>query len=182
MRQPWTPDRKRVAVELYRTHQSTEIVAAMMHTNRRYVRQALQEVGAPRRPEGALPMERNHRWKGGRIVDSDGYVLLKAPDHPDSNHLGYVREHRLVMEQKIGRRLSRSEVVHHLNSNKQDNRPENLDLYPTNGAHLAAELAGRTPKWSEDGRARLLAFAERRRLRSPPSTRSPSRTGAPESP
>jgi hypothetical protein len=40
-----------------------------------------------------------------------------------------VREHIVVMEQKIGRALVKGEEVHHLNGVKDDNRPENLELW-----------------------------------------------------
>jgi hypothetical protein len=37
-------------------------------------------------------------------------------------------EHRLAMENKLGRKLKRSEFVHHLNSDCKDNRIENLKV------------------------------------------------------
>lgn len=73
------------------------------------------------------------KWKGGRRVDRHGYVLIHAPAHPAAVQ-GYVLEHRLVMEQVLGRPLERGEVVHHINHVKTDNRAENLMLL-THGAH-----------------------------------------------
>lgn len=39
-----------------------------------------------------------------------------------------IDEHRYIMEQHLGRKLTKNEVVHHINGNKQDNRLENLEL------------------------------------------------------
>lgn len=73
--------------------------------------------------------ERNSEWNGGRTVSKQGYVKVKAREHPHADLHGYVAEHRLVMEQMLGRFLApRREQVHHRNGNKADNRPSNLEL------------------------------------------------------
>lgn len=70
--------------------------------------------------------ENSGNWKGGRIVQN-GYYMVRCPNHPKAM-LGYVYEHRLVMEQHIGHYLEKDEIVHHKNRDKQDNRLENLEI------------------------------------------------------
>ena len=72
-------------------------------------------------------------WKGG-VIKRNNYVSIYAPNHP-CNSYGYVREHRLVMQKHLGRYLSPSEVVHHLNYIKDDNRIENLKLFANQSEH-----------------------------------------------
>jgi len=78
---------------------------------------------------------RNPHWNGGRFKSSLGYILIKIPGHRGANAQGYVPEHRLVMEAKLGRGLNDDEVVHHINGIRDDNRPENLQLFPSEGEH-----------------------------------------------
>lgn len=75
--------------------------------------------------------EHHGKWneKERRYIDTQGYVHLRIPEHPDAGSTGYIREHRYVMEQVLGRRLGPHERIHHKNGNKSDNRPENLELW-----------------------------------------------------
>lgn len=57
-----------------------------------------------------------------------GYVLI----HKNGK---YFMEHRLIVEKKIGRKLLKSERVHHIDSNKQNNKIENLMVFKNNKAH-----------------------------------------------
>lgn len=104
----------------------------------------------------------HYAWKG-RIVDKDGYVLLHVKGHPNARkHTHYVFEHRLVMEESLGRFLLPQEVVHHLNGIKDDNRIENLQLFQSNGEHLAVDLKGRCPNWSPEGKESIRKALTRR--------------------
>jgi hypothetical protein len=58
-----------------------------------------------------------------------GYIMQYAPYHPHCNSRGYVQEHRLIIENKLGRYLiPRKELIHHLNGIRDDNRLENLKI------------------------------------------------------
>lgn len=68
--------------------------------------------------------EENGNWKGGVAKHGNsGYLRQYVPGR------GHLLQHRVVMEQMIGRELLPHEEVHHKNGIRYDNRPENLELW-----------------------------------------------------
>lgn len=81
--------------------------------------------------------EKNPHWKGGVRFDNGGYKrILVSKDHPRADRDGYVLEHLVVMESKLGRPIDRSEVVHHKDGNNLNNSINNLVLLPSNSYHI----------------------------------------------
>lgn len=55
--------------------------------------------------------------------------MVFRPDHPATRKPFYIAQHRLVMEEALGRFLLADENVHHVNGDRQDNRLANLELW-----------------------------------------------------
>lgn len=70
--------------------------------------------------------ENNHNYKGG-THSNNGYIRLGTQDKR--------YQHRKVMEDYLGRELTREEHVHHIDGNKTNNNIENLMLFATNSEH-----------------------------------------------
>lgn len=79
-------------------------------------------------------------WKGGKHLNRQGYIIISKREHPFCDSHGYIREHRYIIEQKLGRYLNPKERVHHINKIKTDNRVENLRLFSTDSEHKSFEI------------------------------------------
>jgi len=55
--------------------------------------------------------------------------MIRAPGHPRAVRNPYVFEHIIVAERQLGRFLVKGESVHHINGIRDDNRPQNLELW-----------------------------------------------------
>jgi len=71
--------------------------------------------------------------------------MVWNPEHPNAPGSGYIYQHRMVAEAALGRLLTKTEVVHHLNEVRDDNREENLLVFPDNATHMA--FHGNPPDW-----------------------------------
>jgi hypothetical protein len=143
---------------------SVSEMARRLGANRRHVAKFLRDYDLERTPFQQVGQNASN-WRGGRMTDKDGYILRLQTDHPHCDRHGYVREHRLVMEQKLGRLLLPSEVVHHIDGDKANNHLDNLEVFGSNGHHLAETLTGKPKRISAEGRERIRAAVIQRHKR-----------------
>jgi hypothetical protein len=122
---------------------------------------ACRRAGCKMRRRGPKNGPEHTGWKGGLTIDKSGYILRHCPSHPNCNKSGYIRDHRLVMERKLGRYLGPKEVVHHIDGDPANNHPDNLEVFESNGKHLAETLKGKCPQWTPDGKAKILAGVQK---------------------
>lgn len=94
------------------------------------------------------------RYEGKRILR--GYVQVWAPKYKRAKHQGwcngYIAEHIVVMQGLLGRLLRKGEVVHHLDENKLNNDPINLQLM-TKSEHRRLHMLGK--KRTEEQKKKL---------------------------
>jgi hypothetical protein len=86
-----------------------------------------------------------HRRKP--FILKKGYKKLLIPLHPRSDAKGYVFEHIVISEAMIGRPLERGEEVHHIDFNRQNNAPSNLQICKSHAEHMQHHI---TPSCSSE--------------------------------
>lgn len=141
------------AIKLFKTGMYVRDIAKIVGINKWRLSVELRKLGFS--PKSNASTKSNHpNWKGGRTTNADGYAIVRNAHHHRSNY-GYVLEHVIIAEEKVGRRLlyfgkgdQRNETVHHINGIKTDNRPENLDVLGTS-QHSKLEWAENSEKYPQ---------------------------------
>jgi hypothetical protein len=156
-------DNTQKIISLYDGSRSSTDIADIVGLSPRYVRKVATRHNLDRLRCGAQRGKKNHQFVAGRRIDRDGYVLISVPvEHPHARQRSQRKgklmyEHRLIMEQKLGRYLMANEVVHHIDELKLHNHPMNLSLFPENGEHLISHVKGKKKKISVRGLANIKA-------------------------
>lgn len=78
-------------------------------------------------PKHNFNKESNPNFNGYRYLE-DGYWLVYDPTNKKARKNGYIREHRKIMAEHIGRDLEQWEEIHHIDLNTQNNEISNLLL------------------------------------------------------
>lgn len=137
--------------ELYARGLSVRAVAEQVDLPWGVVHARLKEEGVELRAAGFQEGDGHHAWRGGRIQTEQGYVLVRVgPEDPfysmgqsRTNSPGkYVLEHRLVMARKLRRVLLDHETVHHVDGDRANNDPSNLQLRQGKHGKGAAHRCG----------------------------------------
>lgn len=132
-------------------------IAQIVGSTDKYVQRVMLAHNLPRLPQRKVMRgDENPAWIGGRRIDLSGYVLVSAPkNHPYQRRAGSIYEHRLVLEEKLGRYLTPIEVADHIDGLTIHNHPDNLRLFPNNANHLSETISGQCPQWSSPGAEKL---------------------------
>lgn len=72
-------------------------------------------------------------FRGPKV--QDGYIRIYRPTHPRADDKGYVKRADLVLEEMLGRPLTKEEIVDHKNRVRDDDNPGNLQLFPNTSEH-----------------------------------------------
>lgn len=126
----------KAVIKRYEAGESTRDIGTALGFSDGTIARYLRNAGILLRSAGFQQGEQHHQWRGGRILVVGGYIQVRLqPDDPffcmamqKAKGASYVFEHRLVMAKQLGRPLEDHETVHHIDGDRTNNDPSNLQL------------------------------------------------------
>lgn len=129
--------------KLYIKGLSLRSIGKILKINSTTVLNYMKKFKIPRRKRTEIQIGKfgklSRRWNGGLRKNSNGYILIYKPNNQSADKSGYIREHRYIVEQYIGRKLKPSEIIHHIDGNKSNNKKLNLYIFSKKGLHTTFE-------------------------------------------
>lgn len=124
---------------LYRMYVTNELsqaeIASMCNVNQSTIHHCMKKLKIISRERDYRSGYKSHRWNGGVSKTTQGYIHIYFPEHPRANIRNYVPEQILVVEKHLGKFLQKEIAIHHINETKDDNRLENLYMFPNESEH-----------------------------------------------
>ncbi len=142
--------------KLYESGKTAQQIADSYDVYKQSVLTSLKRTGTPRRQSwGRATGAKSAKWKGGnRYIKGKRHVLLSG--HNISRKDGYTAEHRVIMQDILGRKLKKKDVVHHVDGDRLNNSVNNLMVYRSNGKHLSAHSAN----WPRNKKGKWVKLVE----------------------
>lgn len=121
--------------------------------NTKYCSGYCKRLGVARAHKGLCIYGPPKKRQGLGYITYQGYKMVSA-NHPNAKSRstktgkGQILEHVLIMSNYLGRPLNKNETVHHKNGIRNDNRPENLELWSV--SHPFGQRINDKIKWCID--------------------------------
>lgn len=125
----WTEHEIKVLLENYNSKSNSQLQASLPDKSPQGIYKKAYKMGLRKSPEiefinrsEARRGEKSYNWHGGTRKTAKGYKQVLMPGHPRADSSGYVMEHIAVWERETGVAVPPGFCIHHLNSDKSDNR------------------------------------------------------------
>lgn len=102
--------------------------------------------------ESSLKGKKSYNWKGGKTINARGYILRHDPHNGKAAN--YTKEHILIVEAVLGKKLPLFAVVHHFDGNTFNNNNSNLIICENQSYHILLHQRQRALR--DSGNANML--------------------------
>jgi hypothetical protein len=105
--------------------------------------------------------EQDRKVRAHQFCSTQCYGAWRAQKRRSYPKHGARHRHRVVAEQFLGRKLNAAEVVHHIDHDKQNCRPANLAVFPSQAEHARCHFGKKPASWVQQFSLEAIAKRER---------------------